>query len=69
MNGGQIKLHEILADECHVLDQMQKAGGITERIRSLETEGRKDEARCRRLWSGFPGVKIRSYMTRQACRP
>ena len=44
MNGGQIKLHEILADECHVLDQMQKAGGITERIRSLETEGRKDEA-------------------------
>ena len=42
MNGGQIKLHEILADECRVLDQMQEAGGITERIRSLETEGRED---------------------------
>lgn len=46
MNGGQIKLHEILADECRVLDKTQEAGGITERIRSLETEGRKDEARC-----------------------
>ena len=45
MNGGQIKLHEILADECRVLDKTQEASGITERIRSLETEGREDEAR------------------------
>ncbi len=45
MNGSPIKLHEILANECRVLDRMEDMSGTTAQIRILEMEGREEEAR------------------------
>ena len=43
MNGSPIKLHEILANECRVLDRMEDMSGTTAQIRILEMEGREEE--------------------------